>query len=73
MVRNVHFYLCFAFMELQDFNNAVKHGSHILREYWPKKQISKKTYFTVQQYLAEAYCMLHMHDKAQSCLNLAMQ
>ena len=43
----MHFYLCFAYMELQDYNNAVRHGSHMIRKYWPKRQINDKTYFTV--------------------------
>ena len=47
MVRNVHFYLCYIFLELQDYSNAVRHGLHVVQEFWPKKQISVKTYFTV--------------------------
>ena len=44
---------------------------HTIQEYWPKKQISVQTYFTVQMYLAEAYCMLEMPEKAQECFDSA--
>jgi hypothetical protein len=47
MVRNVHFYLCFAYLELQDYTNAVRHGTHVIQEFWGKKQISVKTFFTI--------------------------
>mmetsp|Transcript_4281 Transcript_4281/g.5715 ORF Transcript_4281/g.5715 Transcript_4281/m.5715 type:complete len:152 (+) Transcript_4281:1268-1723(+) len=62
LTKNVHFYLCYLFLETGDFRNATKHGEIVLKNY--DGRLLKKTQFTVMQYLAEAYCMLEEHEKA---------
>lgn len=67
LTKNVHFYLCYLFLETGDFRNAVKHGELVLRNY--EGRLLKKTQFTVTQYLAEAYCMLEEHPRALELLD----
>lgn len=48
----------------QDYNNAIKTGNGLLRRMNPNAQ----TKFLVNQYLAEAYCMLGQTQQAMECL-----
>jgi tetratricopeptide (TPR) repeat protein len=68
--KNVYFYLCYTFLELQDFNQAIKYGE-ILLETNHKDKLSIKTHFTVLQYLAEASCMLGQTENALAYLDLS--
>jgi hypothetical protein len=62
LVKNVHYYLCYLFLETADFRNAIKHGELLLEQFGGK--LSKKTRFTCYQYLSEAYTMEGQYDKA---------
>ena len=44
LIKNVHFYLCYLFLEVNDYRNSIKHGE-ILRTY--SGRLSTKTTFTV--------------------------
>lgn len=71
LVRNVNFYLCYAYLELQDYNSAIRHGKIMINQYARQKQINKKTHVTVLFYLAECYCMIDEVEAASDCLSQA--
>jgi len=67
LIKNVHFYLCFAFLEIGDYINCIKHGSTLLDTFGGR--LSDNTEFTTVQYLAEAHCMLGEPAKALGYLD----
>jgi len=44
LIKNVHFYLSYLFLETGDYRNAVKHGELVLSN---NERLTKKTRFTV--------------------------
>lgn len=56
LIKNVHFYLAYLCLETSDYQGAIRHSEIVLKKFEGK--ITKKTRFTVMQYLAEAHCML---------------
>ena len=52
----MHFYLAYLCLETSDYQGAIRHSEIVLRKF--EGRITKKTQFTVMQYLAEAQCML---------------
>lgn len=69
LIKNVHFYLSYLFLEMSDYRNAIKHGQIMLKTF--EGRLLKKTQFTVMQYLAEAHCMLGKHSEALEILDEA--
>ena len=55
LIKNVHFYLCYLFLEVADYRNCIKHGEVLIGDF--SGRLTTKTTFSVMQYLAEAYCM----------------
>lgn len=45
LIKNVHFYLCYLFLETGDYRNAIKHGQTMLSTF--EGRLLKKTQFTV--------------------------
>ena len=56
LIKNVHFYLAYLCLETTDYQGTVRHSEIVLKKF--EGRITKKTQFTVMQYLAEAQCML---------------
>lgn len=74
LTKNIHFYLTYLFLETGDYRSAIRHGETVLRLYGGNdSRLTKKTHFTVMQYLSEAYCMLGQHQKAIQTLDEAEQ
>ena len=48
----MHFYLAYLCLETSDYQGAIRHSEIVLRKF--EGRITKKTQFTVMQYLAEA-------------------
>lgn len=51
--KNVYLHLCYLFLINYDYQNAIKHGNFLQRNF----TLSPQGDFTLKQYLAEAYCM----------------
>ena len=64
LIKNVHFYLSYLFLEVQDYRNCLKHADILIDQF--KDRLTTKTLFTVYQYMGEANCMLGNHDEAMS-------
>ena len=64
LIKNVHFYLCYLFLEIQDFKNCLKHGEILISQF--SGRLTSKTQFTVYQYMGEANCMLGNYDEAMA-------
>ena len=48
LVKNVHFYLSYLFLETGDYRNAVRHAEVVLKKFGGSdSRLSKKTQFTV--------------------------
>lgn len=62
LMKNVNFYLCYLFLEVNDFRNSIKHGEILIGQF--SGRLTTKTTFTVMQYLAEAYCMIGNYQEA---------
>ena len=60
----MHFYLCYLFLEIQDYRNCLKHGETLVTQYSGK--LTPKTQFCVYQYMGEAHCMLGNYDEAMA-------
>lgn len=45
LVKNVHFYLSYLFLEVGDYRNCISHGEQLLKQY--ENRLHKKTQFTV--------------------------
>lgn len=69
LTKNVHFYLCYLFLETGDYRNAIKHGRILLDTF--EGRLLKKTRFTAMQYLAESLCMLGRYSEALEMLDEA--
>lgn len=69
LIKNVHFYLAYLCLETSDYQGAVRHSEIVLKKF--EGRITKKTQFTVMQYLAEAQCMLGQNQKALETLEEA--
>ena len=67
LIKNVHFYLCYLFLETTDYINAIKHGQILLEKFGDR--LTKKTKFTCLQYLSEAYTMEGNFDKALNIID----
>ena len=46
LIKNVHFYLSYLFLETGDYRSAVRHGETVLKNY--EGRLTKKTEFTVR-------------------------
>ena len=71
LTKNVYFYLCYAHLELMDFNSCIKNGSYLLDTYG--KELSVKTKFNTLQYLVEACCMIGKCDRAWEYLRQSQE
>lgn len=51
--KNIHFNLCYLYLAINDYTNAIKHANILKRNF----NLNPQADFILRQYLAEAYCM----------------